>query len=157
MSDTVEILESASHPNVATVYNGSTPQLAGWHSGAVRLAEQVKGDAVDVSAYSTLRVTLDVTSCDNRRGSGKEQGELAPAVLRVSLETRKAGGTWRPLHAFEAHNAANGPGAQRVVISDHDDEVRTSHFFARPNMSETISEGCGFVFSVIAEALPEAA
>jgi hypothetical protein len=157
MADTVSVLTSASHPNVATEMRGFTPHLAGWHSGAVPLALQVKGDAVDVSDYSTLRVILDVTSCSNRAGAGKEQGVLDAAVLRVTLETRPVGGKWRPLRAFEPHHAANGPGSQRIVISDHDEEIRASYFFARSNVPGTITDEVAFTFAITAAALPEAA
>lgn len=152
MADAIELLESGSHANVATVYAGVTPQLAGHRHGAVPLASQVKGDAVDVSAYSTLKIDLSIPVDGMVCRHGWENGRPDAAHLYVSIE-HLLNGTWQLLHAFPR---MNNPGTHRAVLTGFGDSVRTSYYFSRGDMAATINDAVAFTFSVTGEALPEA-
>ena len=154
MADAITLLSSAAHANVATELRGVTPYPAGFIAGGVPLASQVKGNAVDVSAYTLLRLQLSVTAMANRHGF--EHGLPCCAALHVALEHRSGvGKPWLLLHQFAPMSEL---GTQRVVLSAFEGSIRTSHYFARATDAPgTIRDQVAFTFGLAGDALPEAA
>jgi hypothetical protein len=94
--------------------------------------------ALDVSAYSTLRLTLDVTEAQANSNN--------PPQLCVWLETSADGANdWRELAALEA----SGIGAQRKVLSGLDSFLRV-RWTAR---SKYEGVAHGFVWSLAGDAV----
>lgn len=111
---------------------------SGDHSGGYPAQSCPRGGAaIDVSAYSTLRLTLSVTGCN----------ASAKPILSVWLETSSNGADWRALHDFEDMTAI---GSQRVVLATHDTYVRAGHH-AR---SMATGQAPGFVWALAGTALP---
>jgi hypothetical protein len=152
MSDSIEIMAAGDHGNCTPIYRGVTPTFAGFEGGRVLPDNQRKGNAIDVSEYSTLRLELAVTAMTNR--DGYEQGITLPAELHVSLEQSNDGANWRPLHEF---GPARSVSRERAVVAGFDKYVRASWWFARPsNVASTVNDRVAFSWSLTGEALPEA-
>ncbi len=154
MTDSIELMSAGDHGNVAAVLppKSVTPSLAGWSGGSVPAGAQRKGDVIDVSEHTMLRLTLDVSSMANRHG--EEEGLPHRARLYVSVE-HLLGGRWETLHAFDPMDAR---GRQSAVLTGFGTSVRASWYFARPGIPHhTITEGVAFTWSLTGDALPGAA
>jgi hypothetical protein len=153
MADAIELMDSDDHGNVTYSMSGQTPTLVGLKSGSIPLNLQLKGDAVDVSTYSTLRLALDVTDVTNKDGT--ELGLPHAASLHVAIEHSADGVNWSLLHTFDPQR---GLGSQRVVLGAFEDNVRASWWFVRhDSVHTTVTDQVAFTWSLTGEALPETA
>jgi hypothetical protein len=150
MPDTVSILSSASHGNVASESRGTTLFLVGSRNGQVPLRAQRKSDPVDVSEYSQLRLELSVSGMSHR--GGFENGRPDAASLHVTLEHSADGLTWDVLHEFAPMREI---GKQRAVLGAFEGTIRASWFFVRhANEAAGIAEQVAITWALSAQAVP---
>lgn len=137
MTTPVSIIESADNGNVASVslYKG----------GAVPLAAQLKGDAVDCADLALLRLVLEVDHPTNNRGFDND------ARLHVTLEHSPTGDAWTLLAQFEPM----GGGQQRKVIAAFERYVRASWWIGRSGSEPQLifDEGVAAVWSLTGVAV----
>jgi hypothetical protein len=101
--------------------------------------------AVDVSAYSTLRLTLDVTSANAAAFTTSNRGHL-----QVWIETSADGSAgWRPVLDFEDVVAAVA--SQRAVLAGFDAFIRVG--WKARSMDANVDPA--FVWSLTGDAKPD--
>lgn len=151
MPDPITILAPGNHGNVASELahaKSYTRKLAGSVNNYVPPGAQQKSAPVDVADYSTLRLTLDVTSMTNRHGFENASS------LHVMLEHSDDGLSWSELYKFGPMNA---PGKQRAVIGAFEGTVRASWFHVRHGAEEQgIDDEVTIMWSLTGEATPAA-
>lgn len=160
MADAITLLTSGAQSPGTIIQSGQTLLLDGYRGGAVAPEKQVKGGAVDVSVYSTLRIALTVTQIKSQVGfnaSGPiiaDEHGAGDATLYCVIETAPAAnGPWSPLASFPQIRT---PGEHRLpTIATHDKFIRSSHWYGRSNPSEGLHANLTFTFGISAEALPE--
>ena len=119
---------------------------SGTHGGGFGGPRPCGGPGVDVSAYSTLRLTLESTSANAAAFTTSTR-----AHLEVWLETSSDNTTWTHLHDFEPITTAAA--TRRVVLSTFDKYVRVGwHAWSM----DAAVEHC-FVWSLTGDAIPSGA
>lgn len=147
----ISLMEAGDHGNVAFALSHpkSVTYLPPGRDPVVALENQRKGDAVDVSGYTVLRLDLLVQPPENRWGYEEH------AALHVNIEQSHDGVTWAPFHSFPARQV---PGRERAVLTGFDNYVRASWYFMRPHQpSETYTDAVRFSWALEGDAQPEAA
>lgn len=138
MTTPVSIIASDDHGNV------SSPSL--YRSGAVPLAAQLKGSAVDCEDLAQLRLVLDVEHPTNISGFDND------VRLHVTLEHSPIeDGGWTLLHQFEPM----GAGQQRKVVAGFERYVRASWWLSRQGSDPQLifDEGVAAVWSLTGVAV----
>lgn len=146
----ISLMAAGDHGNVSfSRREKSVTYLPPGGDPVVSLANQRKGDAIDVTGYTTLRLDLTVEPPEN------QWGYEHLAHLFVNIETSPDGVTWRQFYAFPQRQV---PGRERAVLTGFDNFVRVSWYFMRMQRpSETHLDSVRFSWALEGDAQPEAA